>query len=103
MDYAPYLHKLPRIISDWMGDLSDSVVMDFGCGSGALALGLAPSCKKVFGVEINQKYEDCRAIADSFDLQYPDNLEFIRVEAGQTDIGVEFDCIYSWSVFEHVD
>jgi len=102
---------LPATIAKWVGDhspLVDAEILDFGCGEGITALGLAlqytPS--RVVGVDIMPDPERCLPIARA-ELglsSLPENLELHRVKPGYLhNTNDSFDVIYSWSVFEHVD
>lgn len=102
---------LPETISQWVGEhasLCDAEILDFGCGEGITALGVALQYRpsRVVGVDIMPDPERCLPIAQTeFGLSsLPDNLELHRVKPGQLHSGNDyFDIIYSWSVFEHVD
>lgn len=102
---------LPETISQWVSKhcpLAGAEILDFGCGEGITALGLAlqygPS--RVVGIDIMPDPERCLPIATrELGLsELPENLELHRVKPGclhnESD---RFDVIYSWSVFEHVD
>ena len=102
---------LPATIAKWVGKhipLADAEILDFGCGEGITALGLAlqygPS--RVVGVDIMPAPERCLPVAKA-ELglsSLPDNLELHRVKPGYLHNDKDkFDIIYSWSVFEHVD
>ena len=105
------LITLPQIISEWVekySSLAGAEILDFGCGEGITALGLAlqygPS--RVVGVDIMTDPERCLPIAKA-ELgltSLPVNLELHRVKPGHLHNNKDiFDIIYSWSVFEHVD
>jgi hypothetical protein len=101
MDYTPYVRKLPGRISDWVGNLSSSIVMAWGACPGHFTfLQKDYWYRHQYG---NTEFEQCASIAEKFRLQYPNNLGFRQVEAREVNVAVQFDCIYSWSVFEHVD
>jgi cyclopropane fatty-acyl-phospholipid synthase-like methyltransferase len=102
---------LPATIATWVGKhapLADAEILDFGCGEGITALGLAlqyaPS--RVVGVDIMPDPERCLPVAKA-ELglsSLPENLELHRVKPGYLHNDKDkFDLIYSWSVFEHVD
>jgi ubiquinone/menaquinone biosynthesis C-methylase UbiE len=82
-------------------------VLDFGCGDGAMALGVASrSESQVHGVDLYESFNAlpglCRKNLGRDAL--PTNLALHRVDAGQAlpfDDGF-FDLTYSWSVFEHL-
>lgn len=102
---------LPSYLKDWLGpefDWSSAEVMDFGCGEGVMALGVAHQlgCRRVVGVDIGDESSLCRQRArEHLRLEsLPENLSFHRVKPGSLhQPGDYFDLIYSWSVFEHVD
>ncbi len=102
---------LPATISQWVEEyceLRNAEILDFGCGEGISALGLAlqyqPS--RVVGVDIMPDPERCLPIART-ELgltSLPDNLELHRVKPGHLhSANASFDIIYSWSAFEHID
>jgi SAM-dependent methyltransferase len=102
---------VPSIIESWTSDyqdLADSTVMDFGCGEGITALGLAlrNRAPRVVGIDIMPDPERCLPVASrqiGLDA-LPPNLTLHRVTPGSLhNAGDTFDLIYSWSVFEHVD
>jgi cyclopropane fatty-acyl-phospholipid synthase-like methyltransferase len=84
-------------------------LLDFGCGQGITALGIAVREPhfSVIGVDINDEYRDClpQARTQLGLSALPSNLEFQRIARRVIDAGLTepFDCIYSWSVFEHVN
>jgi SAM-dependent methyltransferase len=101
---------VPDIIEEWLGDhggLSGKDVLEFGCGEGTMALGMAlrKNVQRVVGVEILDVYEQCLPIArKEIGLNaIPSNLQLRQIPPGGslTQWG-QFDFIYSWSVFEHV-
>jgi len=102
---------VPATVADWLAPyavLEGAEVLDFGCGEGIAALGLAMRFgpKRVVGVDIMPDPERCLSVAkahlgiDSL----PANLQLHRVRPGYLhDANDRFDFAYSWSVFEHVD
>ena len=103
---------LPNIIKEWMreyGGLQGKELLDFGCGEGTTAIGMALRMhpKRVVGVEVQPHLlERCLPIAQAQLrlARLPFNLELRRIEPGSLhDPRDRFDLIYSWSVFEHID
>lgn len=102
---------VPTTVNQWISDfgsLSGAHVLDFGCGEGITALGMALQfdVKRVVGVDIMPDPERCLPLAHAqLGLEVlPTNLELYRVEPGSLhDDHDRFDCVYSWSAFEHVD
>jgi len=106
---SKFVH-LPHYVSQWLkdfGGLDGKRIMDFGCGLGttAASIALTRSPAAVLGVDINDEHKACLA-----DLrrhvsvaELPPNLAFERVLPGEMPSEGNFDIIYSWSVFEHID
>ncbi|APH54652.1 Hypothetical protein GbCGDNIH9_1035 [Granulibacter bethesdensis] len=90
-----------------MGD-SRKNVLEFGCGEGTTALGIAlrHAPDRLVAIEI-QAHELARTLPlarEQLGIEsLPANLEFVEVTPGQRlrELGT-FDFVYSWSVFEHV-
>ena len=102
--------KLPNIIEEWISDfggLAGKRVLDFGCGEGITALGIATtkSPSLVIGVDINRESDECVSLARRhLTLEnLPSNLYFEEITRGQISSYEEFDLVYSWSVFEHIE
>lgn len=103
--------NLPDTISAWVREKLDPTtasVLDFGCGEGVTALGMAlrNRAARVFAVDIMPDVENCQARArEHLGLEsLPENLHLQRIEPGADFApGESFDLIYSWSVFEHVE
>ena len=106
-DLRQKLIALPDIIADWLaphGGLDGCKVMDFGCGPGELAAGLAyahPS-SEVIGVEVTDEPSRLGGILSAAGLASPSNLSFRDVPLGQVCDDTDFDVVVSWSVFEHI-
>ena len=108
--YRAKFVSIPKVISDWTGkyfELEGKDVLDFGCGEGTSAMGIALSyrARQVVGIEIQPEYERCWGLAkEQLGLEsLPENLSLYRTEAGtKHDPDARFDLVYSWSVFEHV-
>ena len=102
---------VPAILADWFRPhrpIEGASVLDFGCGEGVTALGIALgfSPRRVVGVDIMPDPERCLEVAKkNLSLEsLPPSLELHRVEPGHLHADSErFDLAYSWSVFEHVD
>ena len=82
-------------------------VLDFGCGDGAMALGVASRCAAaVTGVDLYRSFDHLPGMARAnlgLD-RLPPNLRFVEVRAGEPMPLAPgcMDLVYSWSVFEHV-
>jgi len=103
---------LPEIINDWIipyFPLNGKRILDFGCGDGATALGFAMNYNpsEVLGIEVqSEELENCipRARSNLKIKELPLNFKFNQIRPGEDlDRLGEFDLIYAWSVFEHVD
>lgn len=109
--YKTKFIELPRIINEWTseyGGLSNNRILDFGCGEGTTAMGIALQYKtsSVTGIEIQSEIENCLPLAKKHlgVDKIPENLDLKRIKPGQSldELGT-FDIVYSWSVFEHVE
>ena len=102
--------SVPNVLADWtapIGGLRNKRVLDFGCGEGTSALSVALKYKPelVVGTDINREHKQLPALARAAEgiTQLPDNLFFEEISRGEISTETDFDLIYSWSVFEHVD
>jgi ubiquinone/menaquinone biosynthesis C-methylase UbiE len=81
-------------------------VLEFGCGQGigALGLALARPDAHVHGIDLGVEYELLGDIARAqLDADLPDNLSFGSYDGGRLPFAdASFDVVTSWSVFEHV-
>lgn len=103
------LIDLPRIVSDWVepyGGLAGRRILDFGCGFGELAAGLAGGFDPavVVGIDIAampllgiKRFESWMGPGTA-----PPNLKLEQVEAGDLGSLDTVDVIVSWSAIEHV-
>jgi 2-polyprenyl-3-methyl-5-hydroxy-6-metoxy-1,4-benzoquinol methylase len=109
--YRQKFTDVPAIIRDWMaphGGLAGKEILDFGCGEGTAAMGIALQHKaaRVVGIDIVSDPDLCLPLAQQqLGLEeLPLNLRLHRVKPGEMhDPRDQFDLIYSWSVFEHVE
>lgn len=108
--YRTKFVNVPDIIADWLsesGGLYKKDVLEFGCGEGTMALGIAlrKEAQRVVGVEILDVHEQCLPLAwaELGIQELPTNLFLRKIAPGAdlTRFGA-FDVVYSWSVFEHV-
>ncbi len=109
--YRTKFINLPNIIADWTrdyGGISGRDILDFGCGEGTTAIGMAlqHAPRRVVGVEIQPEMDRCLPLArEQLGLEdLPENLHLYRIKPGFLhDPYDRFDLIYSWSVFEHIE
>lgn len=102
---------VPQVLSEWIKPyrkLEGLDILDFGCGEGISALGLALNygARRVVGVDIGPDPERClpSARAQLGLSRLPESMSLFRVIPGFLHSDEErFDVAYSWSVFEHVD
>ncbi|HEY9143917.1 MAG TPA: class I SAM-dependent methyltransferase [Arenimonas sp.] len=102
---------VPDTVAAWVPphiELGQADVLDFGCGEGVAALGMLrrKGVRSLLGVDIMPDPARCLPVArEQIGLDVlPDNLELQQIEPGADFApGRQFDLIYSWSVFEHVE
>jgi SAM-dependent methyltransferase len=92
-------HRLTRY-HDWFTSRisSDEVVVDLGCGTGALAYDLALVAKKVVGIDIREA-----SIAQARQSYSRPNLEFVTGDATDIDFVGIYDCAVLSNVLEHLE
>lgn len=104
---ARFVHEF-ETISRWSDKLKSRApsVLDFGCGQGIAALGVAlrkPDAT-VHGIDVGPFFEALEGKAkENLGLSLPSNLQFHVTDGASlpfTDGSI--DLIYSWSVFEHI-
>jgi trans-aconitate methyltransferase len=89
-------------------NLKNKKIVDFGCGLGVKTLGVAHHYlpEKIVGVDISDAlFKDIggNAAACGYHEALPSSLSFAKITPGKPiDVGFRPDCIFSWSVFEHV-
>lgn len=101
---------LPDILHDWVSpymSLDGARILDFGCGEGITALGMALRHRPelVLGCDISAEVDHCSALAERhFGLkQLPPHLILRQTVPGKLmPEAVDLDLVYAWSVFEHV-
>lgn len=101
LDIPYYLH----LWTQPYGGLRGKKVLDFGCGGGTSAAGIALLHDAVVhGTDINAEAEQCRGfLREHFDVDQPATLTFQEIKPGGEISGNGYDCVFSWSVFEHVN
>ncbi len=99
-----------RNLTNWFepyGGFDGKDILDFGCGEGAAALGLAlqHNVRRIVGIDPGKKIWRCLPRAqEQIGLEHlPPQLELFLMEPDADLSGLgKFDVVYSWSVFEHV-
>jgi SAM-dependent methyltransferase len=101
---------LTKTIANWVEPyvgLKGRRILDFGCGEATTALGitLLHQPELMVGVDVHPQFERCESLARKFKgiERLPDNMKFELVERGNISSYDDFDIVYAWSVFEHVD
>ncbi|MBX9617010.1 MAG: class I SAM-dependent methyltransferase [Caulobacteraceae bacterium] len=103
------LYGLPQIMADWLaphGGFEGRRVLDFGCGFGETAAGIAlgHGAAEVRGVDIQPKPQRCAGILrETLGLEtLPGNLKLRQIEPGEAVGRDDLDIVVSWSTVEHV-
>jgi SAM-dependent methyltransferase len=101
--------KVPKILTEFLArviELKPSIVLDFGCGQGLMAKGVARFTWQVHGVDIIPAFERVEErFQETFggpDLFPPVKLRRVRPGKPLPYGKGYFDAVYAWSVFEHV-
>jgi SAM-dependent methyltransferase len=101
--------KVPGIVADFLGreiSLKSANVLDFGCGGGLMAKGLARFARSVHGIDITPTIPD---VEERFKRTFGEQNPFPPVKLQGVLPGSKlpykdgyFDAAFAWSVFEHV-
>ncbi|KAJ6607512.1 S-adenosyl-L-methionine-dependent methyltransferase [Mycena sp. CBHHK59/15] len=99
--------KVPKAMRNaYPFDEETTTVMDFACGTGLIARGLAPYCKSIVGVDINQ------AMADHFAMQIhnqgilPEEMRVVcaDLKGAESELdGQKFDVIVCSAAYHHFE
>lgn len=83
-------------------DIQFNSVLDFGCGTGRLALGFARESEKVVGIDISEKMlEEARINAQNQGLT---NVEFYLSDDNLSAVkGKQFDLVNTYIVLQHIN
>lgn len=108
--FCSHYQMAADVVAEWLGPdlLAEGRLLDFGCGDGITALGLAQrhGAKNVLGVDISLTQKKLATLARrELGLgRLPKNLQLKVIEPGESLSGkVSVDAICSWSTFEHID
>jgi SAM-dependent methyltransferase len=101
--------KVPKILTEFLAqviELEPSVILDFGCGQGLMAKGVARFTRQVYGVDIipafervEERFQETFGVPDLFPRV---KLRLVRPGKSLPYGNGSFDAVYAWSVFEHV-
>jgi SAM-dependent methyltransferase len=101
--------KVPQIVADFLRraiSLKSATVLDFGCGEGLMAKGLARFARSVHGIDITPTMPD---VEERFRRMFGEQSPFPPVQLQGVPAGSRlpyedgfFDAVFAWSVFEHV-
>lgn len=108
--FRAHFHYAADVVRQWLGeplDLTQSKILNFGCGDGItdLALALRHGATAIHGVDIRKEYAKLPRIAKAqLGLRrVPAALSFETIKPSAPLAGrVQVDGIFSWSTFEHV-
>ena len=89
-----------QVVEKQIDLLSDKEILDFGGGTGLLALPLAKQAKSVTLVDISEKMlEQARLKAEQQDIK---NIQFLEQDLLANPLEQEFDCIVVCRVLHHM-
>jgi len=89
MDYHTWFSS--KMVSDW-------IVLDIGCGYGALAADLSKHCKRIVAIDIDREN-----IKEAEHLNQGKNIKFITGDATVYPFRRDFDAIILSNVLEHIE
>lgn len=92
-------HRLMNYHKFFVDNVSeDDIVLDIGCGNGALTFDIAKKAKYVYGIDINpQNIETARAKYGA------DNVTYIIGDATNYEFNSRFDVIVLSNLLEHIE
>jgi len=92
-------HRLMNYHKFFVDNVDENdVVLDIGCGNGALSYDVAKKAKKVVGIDLNEKN-----ISAAKERYSKENIEYICGNALKDLPGEEFDVIIMSNVLEHIE
>ncbi|MBN1257130.1 MAG: methyltransferase domain-containing protein [Planctomycetes bacterium] len=92
-------HRLMKYHQWFINNLQeDWVVLDVGCGNGALAYDLKTACQKVVGIEQNPE-----SVAEAKERFKREGIEYICADATRFNFSQRLDAIVLSNVLEHID
>jgi ubiquinone/menaquinone biosynthesis C-methylase UbiE len=107
--FHDHFEKVPRIIAEHLRrviPLESSQVLDFGCGEGLMAKGLARFAREVHGVDVMLEF---LGLEERLKKTFRSTHRLPRVSLRLVGLGEPlpypdgmFDGVFAWSVFEHV-
>ena len=99
----------PRVVAESLGrviPVASSSILDFGCGEGLIAMGLATLCRSVKGMDITPSFWDVdrriEAVCGPDHSIPPVEFKLVTPEQALPYPDGGFDGAFAWSVFEHV-
>ncbi|NKC30589.1 class I SAM-dependent methyltransferase [Falsiroseomonas selenitidurans] len=103
------VNELADHIASWtsvLGDLDGKRILDFGCGGGFTAFGMATRFPNatVIGIDVNSESDQLLQNLQKYSslTELPPNLKFYTIRPGEKIPDRPYDMMFSWSVFEHV-
>lgn len=100
---------LPSLFGDWLsnhGGVTGKAVLDFGCGDGITAAGIAHALqpRSILGVDINREHVTCaETVARHCEGADLSALSFETIAPDGEIPASDLDLVFSWSTFEHID
>ncbi len=96
---SPHNKTIRQLLLDTIGDYTDKIVLDLGCGIGCFAFELSKKAKKVIGIDISEKVIDYAIRNNS-----KDNIEYYVQDISKlNELNDSFDIVFSDMVFNYIE
>lgn len=98
-----YSNRIYRVIhKHFNSDFSPNSILDFGCGTGRLTIGLAPNVERVVGIDISENML-AEAETNSKELGQPHIDYYMSDDQLSAVAGEQFDLVNCYIVLQHIN
>lgn len=94
-------YQQPEKVIEFLGDLSEKIVMDIGAGSGYFSVKLARKAKKVIAADVNQEFQDY--LKERIEKEEIKNIELRKIPYENPSLqDKEVDMIFIVNTYHHI-